>query len=84
MNSAQLPCCPENSEFGFDLRYSPLGLPTGRDEFPGFVARSRQHPETELREAAAWEGLWRDTRDHLATIEMGKFNRWNKENPACA
>ncbi len=70
--------------WSFDLRYNPIGQPTGRTHFPGFVARSRQHPETELREAAAWEGLWRDTRDHLATIEMGKFNRWNKENPACA
>ncbi|MBI3960791.1 MAG: phytanoyl-CoA dioxygenase family protein, partial [Chloroflexi bacterium] len=70
--------------WSFDLRYNPIGQPTGRSSFPGFVARSRQHSETELRDAAAWEGLWRGARDHLATIEMGKFNRWNKDNPACA
>lgn len=70
--------------WSFDLRYNPIGQPTGRSPFPGFVARSRQHPETELRDAASWEGLWRGARDHLATVEMGKFNRWDKENPACA
>lgn len=70
--------------WSFDLRYNPTGQPTGRSHFPGFVARSRQHPETELSDAAAWEGLWRNTRDHLATVEMGKFNRWDKENPVCA
>ena len=70
--------------WSFDLRYNPTGQPTGRSHFPGFVARSRQHPETELRDAAAWESLWRNTRDHLATVAMGKFNRWDKENPVCA
>lgn len=70
--------------WSFDLRYNPVGQPTGRPAFPGFVARSRQHPETELRDAAAWEGLWRCARDHLASIEMDRFNRWNKENPVCA
>lgn len=68
----------------FDLRYNPIGQPTGRTYFPGFVARSRQFPETELRDATSWEGFWRDTRDHLARVEMGKFDRWNKDNPACA
>jgi phytanoyl-CoA hydroxylase len=70
--------------WSFDLRYNPIGQPTGRSHFPGFVARSRQHPELELRDPTGWESLWRETRDHLATIEMGKFNRWNSENPVCA
>ena len=71
--------------FSLDLRYNPIGQPTGRPAFPGFVARSRKHPETNLREPAAWEKLWRDTRDHLATVEdAGKFNRWTEDNPVCA
>ncbi len=71
--------------WSFDLRYNPIGQPTGRPAFPGFVARSRNHPETMLREPAEWEKLWRDTRDHLATVEdAGSFNRWNADNPVCA
>lgn len=71
--------------WSFDLRYNPVGQPTGRPAFPGFVARSRKHPDTILSEAADWEKLWRDTRDHLATVEdSSAFNRWTKDNPVCA
>lgn len=74
----------DDIRWSFDLRYNPIGQPTGRPAFPGFVARSRQHPETALRDPAAWEQMWRDARDHLAQIEMGKFNRWSVDNPVCA
>ena len=71
--------------WSFDLRYNPIGQPTGRPAFPGFVARSRKYPETILRQPADWEKLWRDTRDHLATVEnAGSFNRWTMDNPVCA
>lgn len=69
----------------FDLRYQPTGKPTGRPAFPGFVARSRCNPASELRDAAAWEQLWRDTRDHMAqTQDKGPFNRWNVDDEVCA
>ena len=75
----------DSIRWSFDLRYNPVGQPTGRPAFPGFVARSRKYPETVLREPAAWEKLWRDTRDYMATIEDGgNFNRWTKDNPVCA
>ena len=74
----------DEMRWSFDLRYNPIGQPTGRPAFPGFVARSRQHPEAELREPAAWHTLWQNARDHLASVEMDKFNRWNSENPVCA
>lgn len=75
----------DSIRWSFDLRYNPVGQPTGRPAFPGFVARSRKYPETVLREPAAWEKLWRDTRDYMATIEDGgAFNRWTKDNPVCA
>ena len=37
-----------------DTRYSALGLPTGRADLPGFVARSRRHPERVARSADDW------------------------------
>jgi phytanoyl-CoA hydroxylase len=76
-----------NSEairWSLDLRYNPIGQPTGRGFFPGFIARSRQHPETELREAAEWAKLWFDTRHVLARENTVVFNRWNADSPVCA
>lgn len=69
----------------FDLRYQPVGKPTGRPAFPGFVARSRANPASQLRDAAAWERLWRDTRDRMALQqEKGPFNRWLVDDEVCA
>ena len=48
--------------WSLDLRYNPIGQPTGRGAFPGFVARSRRQPETELRDPAEWAQLWYDAR----------------------
>jgi len=71
--------------WSFDLRYQPIGKPTGRPAFPGFVARSRADPDSELRDPAVWERLWRDTRDRMALQqEKGPFNRWNVEDEVCA
>jgi phytanoyl-CoA hydroxylase len=74
----------EHVRFSFDLRYNPIGQPTGRAAFPGFVARSRANPASELRDAAVWDQLWHDARNALATQGMGRFNRWSAENPVCA
>src|SRR5215213_7239608 len=38
----------ENIRWSFDLRYNPIGQPTGRSSFPGFIARSRTKPAAEL------------------------------------
>ena len=70
--------------WSFDLRYNPIGQPTGRGAFPGFVARSKAHPETELRDPVSWETRWRETRDRLAREEDRPFNRWSAEHPVCA
>ena len=50
-----LPNTSDRVRWSFDLRYHPVGQPTGRPMFPGFVARSRQHPETELPDHVAWK-----------------------------
>jgi len=73
-----------NIRWSFDLRYNPIGQPTGRSAFPGFIARSRKHPETELRDPAEWARSWFEARQTLAAIEMGQFNRWSADSPVCA
>ena len=74
----------DDVRWSFDLRYNPIGQPTGRDLFPGFVARSRANPESVLRDPATWEKLWRDTRDRLAQEAHTPFNRWNAAAAVCA
>jgi ectoine hydroxylase-related dioxygenase (phytanoyl-CoA dioxygenase family) len=67
-----------------DLRYQPIGQPTGRPAFPGFVARSRAHPEQALRDPAAWAQSWYDTRERLAAQNNPVYNRWRADAPVCA
>lgn len=63
--------------WSFDLRYNITGQATGRDVFPGFVARSAAEPESELIDADAWAHMWYRTRDELATVDDVAFNeRW--------
>jgi len=73
-----------NVRWSFDLRYNPIGQPTGRSAFPGFVARSRKHPESELRDPAEWARRWYEARHMLANEGMGQFNRWSADSPVCA
>jgi phytanoyl-CoA hydroxylase len=77
----------DDIRWSMDLRYNPIGQPSGRPAFPSFVARSREHPERVLRDPAKWAELWLETRRRLAGIpadEWPAFNRWNKESDMCA
>ena len=69
-----------------DLRYQPIGQPTGRPAFAsaGFVARSRAHPELVLEDPAEWAHHWLSLRDELAEKEKPTFNRWSAEAAVCA
>ena len=79
-----LPNKSDRVRFSLDLRYNPIGQPTGRGAFPGFVARSKAHPETELNDANEWAESWIRTRSHLAESENPVYSRWNANNPSCA
>jgi hypothetical protein len=82
---ASLPNYSNQVRWSFDLRYNPIGQPTGRSAFPGFIARSRQNPDSELRDPQAWARLWYDTRARLAEEQLkGPFNRWSADHPVCA
>jgi hypothetical protein len=71
--------------WSFDLRYQPIGQPTGRPWFPAFVARSRQQPASEVSDPAAWAKLWQATRSRLTTTPPDrKFSRWEGTEPICA
>jgi ectoine hydroxylase-related dioxygenase (phytanoyl-CoA dioxygenase family) len=74
----------DHVRFSFDLRYNPIGQPTGRGDFPGFVARSRSNPRSELHDPVAWRDLWVEARSSLAERENPKFNRWDPNSPSCA
>lgn len=81
---SSLPNVSNTIRWSFDLRYNPIGQATGRPWFPGFVARSRSQPESELRYAVDWAQLWRATRSHLAAQSNPLFNRWSAEAAYCA
>jgi len=82
---ASLPNRSDSVRWSFDLRYNPIGQATGRGAFPGFVARSRARPETELHDAERWAELWHEARQMLAQQPVLRpFNRWDGKNPTCA
>ena len=62
---ASLPNRSDELRFAFDLRYQPVGQPTGRPAFPGFVARSAQHPQNGLRCSEEWGALWQRSLDAI-------------------
>lgn len=63
---ASTPNISEQVRMSFDFRYQPIGQPTGRPSFPGFVAHSRRHPERACGDAALWRRSWLNTRARLA------------------
>jgi phytanoyl-CoA hydroxylase len=68
----------------FDLRYEPVGQPTGRPMFPGFVARSQSHPDSVVSDPAAWKNSWLEARASLAQQKDPTFNRWHAGVGVCA
>ncbi len=81
---SSLPNVSNGIRWSFDLRYNPLGQHSGRPWFPGFIARSRAHPETELTDPAEWARLWHDAQAALAGGGTPAFNRWKDDDPRCA
>ena len=81
---SSLPNVSDDIRWSFDLRYNPVGQHSGRSWFPGFVARSRAHPETELTDSEEWAQLWRDAQAALAADGTPAFIRWQEDDPRCA
>lgn len=71
--------------WSFDLRYQPIGQPTGRPWFPSFVVQSRKDPSSAVTDWRVWADLWRATRTRLASNPPERsFNRWTGEEAVCA
>ncbi len=66
-----LPNRSDHFRWSIDIRYHPTGQPNGRPAFPGFIARSKSSPESELTDPEKWVQLWDDARNRI--IE-GKVN----------
>jgi phytanoyl-CoA hydroxylase len=82
---SSLPNRSAGVRWSFDLRYQPIGQPTGRPWFPDFVVRSRREPQREVHDWQAWAELWRATRRHLAAHpEEMKPRRWTGTEAVCA
>lgn len=71
--------------WSLDIRYHPTGQPSGRDYYPSFVARSRDNPESELRDPVAWRQSWLDVRQRILAVNrpLG-FDRWDGTHELCA
>ena len=52
-----IPNVSNTVRWSLDTRYSAIGLPTGRENVPGFVARSRVNPESVTKSHHDWIGL---------------------------
>ena len=68
--------------FSFDLRYSPLGEPSGMPGLPSWVVRSRTRPETEMSAVGEWERMWMSLK-YAPDIDYGDVKRGNPEHPLC-
>ncbi|MFT5366260.1 MAG: phytanoyl-CoA hydroxylase [Candidatus Latescibacterota bacterium] len=81
---SSLPNVSDEVRISFDIRYNPTGQATGRSVFPGFVARSRSNPDSELRDPEAWAQSWYDARVRLAVENITHYNRWLENDGVCA
>jgi phytanoyl-CoA hydroxylase len=68
---------PDELRISFDLRYQPVGEPSGRPLFDGFLARSQAAPEDVLTSPADWAASWEATRRRLPSeLDPADFFRW--------
>ncbi|MCP4317808.1 MAG: phytanoyl-CoA dioxygenase family protein [Hyphomicrobiales bacterium] len=81
---ASLPNLSDGYRWSFDLRYNVTGQPTGRSQFPEFIARSRSNPKGELRDWRKWKEMWEVTRHTLANSQHIPQHRWSSDSPYCA
>ena len=80
---SSLPNLSDELRWSFDLRYSPVGAPTGRDWAPSFVARSQADPDSVVDDAAIWRDMWLDTRERISRDPPVSF-RWDPDDLRCA
>ncbi|MEO0560721.1 MAG: phytanoyl-CoA dioxygenase, partial [Chloroflexota bacterium] len=81
---ASLPNMSDGVRWSFDLRFQASGTPTGRDELPALVVRSRANPDSVQDDYQAWAHAWADARTALSGEATRKTHRWDADAPTCA
>ena len=81
---ASLANVSEEFRWSFDLRYNVTGQPTGRSQFPEFIARSHARPDSMLTDWQTWKAMWEETRCRLANGPHMPQHRWASDAPYCA
>lgn len=81
---ASLPNGTDAFRWSFDLRFHKTGQPSGREHFPSFVARSRNAPDSELRDWLMWKEMWEAARARLSDQPHIPIHRWDSSAPHCA
>jgi hypothetical protein len=66
LHSATENTTEDDYRWAFNFRYHPTDQPSGRPFLPGYVARSRSEPETELKNPYLWSAMWERALDHLS------------------
>ena len=76
----------DNLRWSFDLRYQPIGQPTGRPAFPSFALRSAGQVATHDEYVAKWDSTRRLLLDRVFDQPLYEQSRWlaNKDDPVCA
>ena len=67
----------------FDLRYSPVGAPTGRGWAPSFAVRSQAGPGSVVKDPTTWRDMGLDTRERISR-EPPISLRWDPDDLRCA
>ena len=80
---SSLPNLSDDLRWSFDLRYSPVGAPTGRDWAPSFVARSQSDPDSVVTRPGIWRDMWLETRERISRESPVSF-RWDPDDIRCA
>ena len=65
MHSSMPNSSKEDYRWAYNFRYLKVGQASGRPFIPGFVARSRSAPETELTNPHIWSAMWIRCLDYL-------------------
>jgi phytanoyl-CoA hydroxylase len=73
---ASLPNVSDGIRWSFDLRYQPIGTPTGRDEYPSLIVRSRANPSQVQDDYDAW-----GPRMARGTVGVGNWHRSPQDAP---
>lgn len=79
---ASLENVSDGLRWSFDLRFQPIGMPTGRDELPTLIVRSRENPAQVQNDFEVWRDQWLALK--TKNEERPKTHRWDADDPACA